>query len=127
MNKSSTFLGVDVEKHGLNLKLRVLKEDGSTELKNVDLIETAIYLLGIEVEKIYRTEENYFIVKGKQNGEDVALIFRDPSTIDVEKDKIIIKREIVDNTSIKKVYVNAPANIEGLFNIYDALRERLWQ
>jgi hypothetical protein len=107
-----------------------LNKDGTTTLKNVDLIETFIYLLGLEVEQM-KTQDNkgktYYVLTGKYNENSTIVIWRKPCKDSEEKadDRDFIN-SLLQEKVYKEVFVNSDCLIRNYKNIYDEMRKRLW-
>lgn len=136
IKNKNIFLGVNTEKEFLNLSIRVLKEDGSTELKKVDLIETFNYLIGMWVDKIKVLENindnnrKYYFISGISNNQKTFIVWRDPNGIDndisYKLDSDFIHLEM-DNDTYNLKYINSDCSIKGFYNIYDEFRKRLFE
>ncbi len=136
--KSGNFLGVDTEDKHLDLKIKVLNEsggsdlkiDGATTEKTVDLIETFIYLMGLDVDKMEKLEDNgaeYFVVKGRYKGEKAIAIWRPPCRDDEEKKAAGKFMDKLLEDKYKEVFISCDSLVSQNYrNIYDEMRKRLW-
>lgn len=128
-NKSKNFLGVDTEDEFLDLKIKILNNDGTTRLQNVDLIETFIYLIGLEIDemKLIKKHKPYYVIKGKFNENPTIIIWRKPNKDEKEQelDRDVINSFLQEKT-YKEIFVNSDCLIQNYKNIYDEMRKRLW-
>ena len=128
---SSTFLNIDKLRNPFEYKLKIERND-ETKYRNVDLIETFNYLLGLNVEQISSKEsydydgeniEKYFDgqftfkrVEGKLNdGSKVLIIWRN-LTDDIKIDNDVLnkyfKKKRIDIFEYDYIYVNGDNTLE---------------
>ncbi|MBI6060795.1 DNA methyltransferase [Clostridium perfringens] len=129
--KSSTFLNIDKLRNPFEYKLKIERND-ETKYRNVDLIETFNYLLGLNVEQISSKEsydydgeniEKYFDgqftfkrVEGKLNdGSKVLVIWRN-LTDDIKIDNDVLnkyfEKKRIDVFEYDYIYVNGDNTLE---------------
>ncbi|MDZ4996770.1 DNA methyltransferase [Clostridium perfringens] len=129
--KSSTFLNIDKLRNPFEYKLKIERND-ETKYRNVDLIETFNYLLGLNVEQISSKEsydydgeniEKYFDgqftfkrVEGKLNdGSKVLVIWRN-LTDDIKIDNNVLnkyfEKKRIDVFEYDYIYVNGDNTLE---------------
>lgn len=77
--------------------------------KNVNLVETFNYLLGLDVKqyKMYNHQDRkYKVIQGKKDNQEIMVIWRNIENLDLEKDKEFIEKEIIENIKVDKLYLN---------------------
>ncbi len=112
---SPTRLSIEQFKTPFNYKIKTLS--GGEELeKSVDLVETFNYLLGLHVKRIRAYKDGdrvYRAIFGERDYEQVAVIWRDTSDLDLELDKKFIELNILAGSNFDTIYVNGDSYIRG--------------
>lgn len=129
--KSSTFLNIDKLRNPFEYKLKIERND-ETKYRNVDLIETFNYLLGLNVEQISSKEsydydgeniEKYFDgqftfkrVEGKLNDDSKVLVIWRNLTDDIKIDNDVLnkyfEKKRIDVFEYDYIYVNGDNTLE---------------
>ena len=124
---SAALLNVEKMSRPFNYELEVY-EKGERKRKKVDLIETFNYLLGLEVNKIrtYRPKDDkeriYRAVFGTVNGKSVLVVWRNTDTLDLEADKLFIKKEISGNEAVDLLYINGDTFVPNAHSIEETFK-----
>lgn len=109
-------------------KIKILEKE-QQKTKNVDLIETINYLLGIYIDQIVKSKHNgrtYIFVKGRVNRQNTIVIWRSIVGLDYEQDKKIIKKQIYDG-KYSYIYTNGKCLIENSMSIEIELKKLIWE
>lgn len=125
LNKSH--LDFDEVDDPFHYEIKILENDQQKK-KNVDLIETFNYLVGIYIDHIDTSNHNgrtYIFVKGKANKQKVIVIWRSIIGLDLEQDKKIIKNHLNDG-NYSYVYINGKSLIENSKSIEMELKKLIW-
>jgi len=80
-------------------KLKIISSNKGEEVVNVDLVETFNYLIGLKVNKYKFLKDNgrkYVIVLGEKQNRKTAIVWRETTKLNLEKDKEIIEKAIGD-------------------------------
>jgi len=109
-------------------KLKIISFGKGEEIKNVDLIETFNYLIGLKINKYKFLKENgrkYEIVFGERNNRKIAIAWRPIIGIDLKKDKEIIDDNL-KNYNPEEIFINGDSFVKGYKPIENELRH-LWR
>lgn len=130
-NASNTFLNIDKLKNPFEYKLKI-ERNGESQYRNIDLIETFNYLLGLNVEEISRKEaysydgyelEKYFDgtfvfkrIEGKLNdGSKVLIVWRNLSD-DIKTDNDVLtkyfEQKDIETNEYDYIYINGDNTLE---------------
>lgn len=130
-NESNTFLNIDKLKNPFEYKLKI-ERNGESQYRNIDLIETFNYLLGLNVEEISRKEaysydgyelEKYFDgtfvfkrIEGKLNdGSKVLIVWRNLSD-DIKTDNDVLtkyfEQKDIETNEYDYIYINGDNTLE---------------
>ena len=74
-----------------NYRLKRVAGSGEAQSQPVDLIESLVYLLGLDVTRLYRDPPGVVLVGGDRRGQTVAVFFRDgnhPDSTEWLQDKL---------------------------------------
>ncbi|MFM8333779.1 MAG: DNA methyltransferase [Candidatus Methylumidiphilus sp.] len=82
-------------------------ENGETPAQNVDLIESLVYLLGLNVQRLYREPAGVILTGRNRRGQSVLVLFRDCAIAD-SADWLQAKRL---RHPAEKLYTNDPATL----------------
>jgi adenine-specific DNA-methyltransferase len=111
---SPTRLNIEKFQMPFDYKIKVTNS-GQKRLAAVDLVETFNYLLGVNVEK-FRTfkdkEREYRCIFGKRKDENIAIIWRNTTTIDLRRDKEFIENTILAKTEYSRIFINGDSIVE---------------
>jgi len=110
---SSSRLSTDQFKNPFNYRLKILSE-GEEKEEPVDLVETFNYLLGLRIlsiKKYYDGTRVYRVVKGERDHEQVAVIWRNTPTLNLEQDKIFIEEIILADSHPDIIYINGDSYV----------------
>lgn len=117
---SPTRLAMKDFKDPFNYKLWV-ERDGVREAKNVDLVETFNYLLGLEVNRIVAAKDGnryYRTVQGKKrDGKIVLIVWRSIKDIDLECDRDFIERTFLKDAKPDILYANGQCYVKDAVSI----------
>lgn len=113
---SRTRLNVELFGQPFDYKIAVTTNGGKErKTATVDLVETFNYLLGLHVRK-FRTfrdqQREYRCVFGKQDAENVAVIWRNTTDIDLVRDKRFIEEKILTDVKPDRIFINADSIVE---------------
>lgn len=128
---SNTFLNIDKLKNPFEYKLKI-ERNGESQYRNIDLIETFNYLIGLKVEEISRKEtysydgfelEKYFDgtfafkrIEGKlKDGSNVLIVWRNLSdNIKIDNDVLnkYFKQKHIETSEYDYIYINGDNTIE---------------
>lgn len=120
LESSSTLLSVDKLSRPFNYTLEALTPAGPVE-KSVDLMETAHWLLGVQVDKLESWEgpggRPYRVTKGHMNNAGVLIVWRDLNGMDPAADRAFIEQR---SAGFERVLVNGDCAMPGAESL-DAL------
>jgi len=112
--KSKTFLNLKEIENPFSYKIKII-ENYQPKEAHVDLVETFNYLLGLHVNVYKVLEDNgrkYVFVFGEKGDRRVAIVWRNTSDIDYEKDKEIIENQM-EGFNPDEIYVNGDSAVKG--------------
>lgn len=122
-----SILDIDKFKNPFDYKIKLENEEN--EITNVDLVETFNYLIGLNVSTITKKNNDdrvYVIVTGKTYDENVIVIWRNTINIDMEKDKRYIEKEIINEISYDKVYINCDNYVSNSYLIEEQFHKLMF-
>lgn len=105
---SKTFLNIDKMQDPFNYQIKTLKNNYKSV--SIDLIESYNYLLGLKIQnyKFYNDKDQkgkkYAVVTGKSGNNNVIIIWRDITSLDLEKDKKFIEKIV--NGKHYEIHIN---------------------
>lgn len=111
---SLTRLNVEKFHRPFDYKITIFSQN-EKKLVSVDLVETFNYLLGITVEKFRAFKDKdleYRCVFGKRKEENVAIIWRNTTNIDLKRDKEFIENTILAETKPDRIFINGDTLVE---------------
>ncbi len=92
-------------------KLKIISGNKGEEIVNVDLVETFNYLIGLKVNGYKFLKDNrrkYVIVLGERQNRKTAVLWRETTKLNLERDKEVIEKAIGDYNP-EEVFVNGDA------------------
>jgi len=102
-------LNIDMLERPFEYEMKIM-ENGVIKKKKIDLVETFNYLIGLDVEKYYATEDGerkYIVVWGTdRNGNKTVVIWRNSDDIDPKKDMDFVEKEIIGDKEPDRIYMN---------------------
>lgn len=105
---NNVFLNLDNLDNPFNYVLKI-EQDNEIKEQKIDLIETFDYIAGINVNKIYKTNNenvNYVVVRGKRNGKSIIVIWRNKDDkFDPIADKEFIENNILTEP-VDEIFIN---------------------
>jgi adenine-specific DNA-methyltransferase len=101
------YCGVDRFASPFGYQLRSAAEGGEPRSRDVDLIESVAYLLGMTIRRMYRELHGVVICGRNPRGESVSVIFRECSI----EDSAAWVAEKVRNHPADRIYVNEPSEL----------------
>lgn len=96
---SPSLLNLEMFKDPFTYRLKVQEGDKIVE-RNIDLVETFNYLLGIDVKKMRAFEKEgrpYRAVLGEKKGERIAIIWRPVADMEEDKEKLMIDKAFIES------------------------------
>lgn len=112
---SPTRLSIEQFKTPFNYKIKTLS-GGEEQEEPVDLVETFNYLLGLHIRRIHAYRDGdrvYRAVFGERDREQVAVIWRDTSGLDLRRDKSFIEENILTDSTFNTIYVNGDSYVRN--------------
>lgn len=112
---SSTRLSIEQFKTPFNYKIKTLS-GGEEREEPVDLVETFNYLLGLHIRRIHAYRDGdrvYRAVFGELDHEQVAVIWRDTSGLDLRRDKSFIEENFLADSTFNTIYVNGDSYVRN--------------
>lgn len=125
---SSTRLAIEQFKTPFNYRIKTLS-GGEEREEPIDLVETFNYLLGLNVNRIRSFKDGervYRSVFGESNHKQVAVIWRDTPSLDLERDKCFIEETILVDPEFDTVYVNGDSYVKNAKPIEPEFRKRMY-
>jgi len=125
---SKTFLNIYEMKDPFNYKLKII-ENYQPKIVNVDLIETFVYLIGLNVSRYKAVQDNgrkYVFVFGEKEGKRIAIVWRSMVDIDLEKDKEIIENTIKEFEP-DEIYINGDAVVRNFRPIESLFKTSMFE
>jgi adenine-specific DNA-methyltransferase len=127
----STLLDIEKIKHPFSYKMEIRDRDESKD-RDIDLVETFNYLLGLEVRSIQQLENNdrkYRIVTGERDNEKITVVWRPIEDDDgeefFEKDREFLKSNVLGDEDI--VYINYDSALPDAKSIENTFQNRMWE
>ena len=120
-------LNPDLLSRPFDYEMRIM-ENGAVVNKKLDLVETFNYLLGLTVDKIERRtngENEYVIVRGRQGGKSVVVIWRSTDGLNLEADKKFVEREILGENEPELLYMNGQSFVPRVLSIEKEFKLRM--
>ncbi len=114
-SESPTKLAVEKFKMPFDYRIKVISK-GEEKDETVDLVETFNYLLGLTVERVLTLndeERTYRVVFGKMENEKVAIVWRNLSQLDLEKDKNFIEGRILAGNDFDIIFINGDSYVKN--------------
>ena len=112
---SPTRLNIEKFRQPFDYKIMVTT-GGEKRLATVDLIETFNYLLGITVEKFRAFKDKdreYRCILGKRKEENVAIIWRNTTSINLKRDKEFVETSILAGAKPDRIFINGDSLVEN--------------
>ncbi len=123
---SPSLLNLEMFKDPFAYQLKVQEGDEFVQ-RNVDLVETFNYLLGIKVNKVRFLEKDkcsYCAVLGEKMGRRIAIVWRPTVDMEEDKSKLMADKEFIEGTVLPallgegskpdRLLVNGPCYAEGV-------------
>ncbi len=91
-----------------------MRRNGVETRVNIDLVETANFLLGLTVtarRAFQHQGRAYRVIQGTANDETVAVIWRNTKMLGLEKEAAFIQNEILAQTQVDRVYINGDSHV----------------
>ena len=102
---------------------------GAFERKNIDLVETFNYLIGLNVQEVdYQLDKGYVQITGKlRTGEYTTVLWRDCEKIGyAELDQLLAKLKINPNDGeYQLIYINGDHNVASKYTTKDGEEKQL--
>lgn len=126
MRLSDTMLNVDKLERPFSYTLEVLTDSGPKE-KHVDLVETAIMLLELSVDKYESWKDDsgreYLAVKAHKDDRKWLLIWRNMDGLDIEAERTFLEPRIA---GFDEVRINGDCAVPGIASV-DLDLARIWE
>ena len=111
---SDSLLNIEMFENPFDYKMKIT-EGNETKERNIDLIETFNYLIGLNVSSIYQ-KDGFMLVEGTNREEENILVIwrntKEKSNSDL--DEFLKKRRIsTQDFEFKKIYVNGDNNLQN--------------
>ncbi len=122
--QSPTFLNINRMRNPFEYKLNLFRAGGSSTA-TIDLVQTFVNWLGIEVEQVFaRPHQNrrYLFVTGKLQEQPVVTIWRVADNLDYEAEKQFLT-DILREYSDRRVFINGDCALAGVESIEGVMKE----
>lgn len=103
----SLFCGVEHFVSPFGHQLKRVEGGGDAPFRDVDLVESLAYLLGLDISRLFRETEGVVMAGRTRRGESVAVFFRDCGQANSAK---WVEQQLVAHPA-DRVFTNAPANL----------------
>ena len=123
-NNNSISLNLNNILNPFDYKMKIT-EFNDLQIKNIDLVETFNYLLGLKINKTRTYENNatsYRVIFGEREGSEVVIIWRNIEQLDLKKDKEFIENHILKNVLFDTIYINGNSYIKDAILIDEKLK-----
>jgi len=109
-----------------------IRDDDESKDRDIDLIETFNYLLGLKVRSIRQLENNdrkYRIVTGERDNDKITVVWRPVKDDDgeefFEEDREFLNSDVLGEEDI--VYVNYDSALPDAKSIENTFQNRMWE
>ncbi len=126
-----SLLDIEQMKNPFNYEMEIRDGDESKD-RDIDLIETFNYLLGLEVRGIQQLEDNdrkYRIVTGERDNDKITVVWRPVEDDDgeefFEEDREFLKSNVLGDEDI--VYINYDSALPDAKSIENTFQNRMWE
>jgi adenine-specific DNA-methyltransferase len=126
-----SLLDIEQMKNPFNYKMEIRDDDESKD-RDIDLIETFNYLLGLKVRSIRQLENNdrkYRIVTGERDNDKITVVWRPVKDDDgeefFEEDREFLNSDVLGEEDI--VYVNYDSALPDAKSIENTFQNRMWE
>lgn len=106
----------------------LLERNGETREEKVDLVETFNYLLGLHVQRRLMFSHQgrpYRVVRGRMGDEQVAVIWRDITGLDLQNDKVFIVGTVLKDVEADRIYINGDSYVPNAQSLDPIFKERM--
>ena len=112
---SASLLNIDQLKNPFEYKMKIAIGNEIKE-RNIDLIETFNYLIGLKVEKLTFIDHHYIILGEMRNGEKTLVIWRNLNeSTNEELEKLFVENNYNSvELNINRIYVNGDNHLGNL-------------
>ncbi|BBJ29063.1 DNA methyltransferase [Athalassotoga saccharophila] len=121
-------VNIDKMKKPFEYKMKVI-ENSKEVTKNVDLIETFNYLIGLHVQKIKKLGNNgnkYVVIRGTMNDDkSVVVIWRNTDKIDLQADKTFVESEILNGEKPAYLFMNGQSIVPNALSLEMEFKHRM--
>lgn len=108
-------------------RFKISGEGGIVE-KDVDVIETTNFLLGIRIQHatwMINGKTNYVVILGDRNGKSVLLVWRDLKELDLGQDKKFIESQVLARFKSDSILVNGKSFVKNATTIEEAVNRSI--
>ncbi|MFH5833756.1 site-specific DNA-methyltransferase [Halalkalibaculum sp. DA384] len=131
---SATLLKDEAFETPFDYELNIQRGHESPVPEKVDMVETFHYLIGLWVQTLRRYEHQgrrYIISKGEIRDEDaiedVLIVWRNSEDLDLDKEAEWITKEIIDDKTFDRIYVNGASKIKDAEPTEITFREKMFE